>query len=66
MKRKNREERKERRKERARIRRSEAEDRNKLRAKKTPEEQLALLDERLGPNQGAGKERARLEAIIAK
>lgn len=41
------------------------EERKVARASRTPEQQLALLDERLGENVGAKKERARLQKEIA-
>ena len=38
----------------------------KERAKRSPQQQLDLLDERLGEGLGAKKERANLEALIQK
>lgn len=35
------------------------------RAERSPQQQLTLLDERLGKGQGAEKERAQLEALVA-
>ena len=54
--------------ERRTLRRTEAEVRQKQRDKRSPEQQLAALDERLGKGKGAKKERARLkkEARVAK
>ena len=46
------------------VRRRNAEERKRLRDQLTPEQQLAVLDERLGPGQGAKRERARLSALI--
>jgi len=48
------------------AKRVEAEAREAARAGRTPQEQLAILDERLGVGQGAAKERARLQAEIDK
>jgi hypothetical protein len=45
-----------------RIRQDEAQTRNQARAKRTPEQQLKLLDQRPG---NSTRERARLEARIA-
>jgi len=45
-------------------RREEAEVRQAERQKRTPQEQLSLLDTKLGPGVGASKERARLQKII--
>lgn len=44
--------------------RKRAEERQHARAMRTPQEQLALLDERLGKNQGAKLERERLKKLI--
>lgn len=46
------------------IRREQAAKRQAERAKRSPAEQLALLDARLGKGQGAKKERARLEKLL--
>ena len=47
------------------IRRREMATANKdLRGKRTPQEQLSLLDERLGVGKGAAKERFRLQYAI--
>jgi len=43
----------------------ETAERNKLRAQRTPEEQLARLDHILGKATGAKKERAKLAKLIA-
>lgn len=45
-------------------RKRRADERDRERAKRTPAEQLAILDERLGEGVGAVRERARLEAQI--
>lgn len=45
-------------------RRKEAEERNKVRAKRNPQEQLARLDKMLGEGKGAVKERKRLKEQI--
>ena len=42
-----------------------ADEREGARAARTPEEQIALLDRRLGVGQGATRERVRLHALIA-
>lgn len=44
--------------------REEAEKRQEARNAREPEQQLALLDSRLGAGIGARKERARLQAMI--
>lgn len=44
--------------------RHDATERQAERAKRTPQEQIAVLDRRLGTGQGAIKERARLTAQI--
>ena len=41
-----------------------ADEREAARAARTPEEQIALLDRRLGVGQGATRERARLLALL--
>jgi len=46
------------------IRREDAEERRKERQKRTPQEQLTLLDSKLGEGQGAVKERQRLTKMI--
>lgn len=46
------------------IRRKEAQERAEVRAQRSPQEQLAILDKRLGKGQGAQRERARLQSII--
>jgi hypothetical protein len=46
------------------FRREEAEKRQSARDARSPEQQLALLDSKLGDGKGAKKERARLQAII--
>lgn len=45
-------------------RRRRAEERMRERRERTPEKQLAVLDDRLGPGEGAERERARLTALI--
>ena len=45
-------------------RRKEAEARQEERAKRTPQEQLARLDAMFGKDQGAARERERLQALI--
>ena len=45
-------------------RRKEADDRQEQRQKRSPQEQLALLDTKLGPGAGAAKERSRLQKLI--
>jgi len=45
-------------------RRGRAIERQEARAKRTPQEQLRLLDDRFGEGKGAAKERARLKAVI--
>ena len=45
-------------------RRRRATERQETRAKRTPQEQLRILDERFGEGKGAAKERARLAALI--
>jgi ribosomal protein S12 methylthiotransferase accessory factor YcaO len=45
-------------------RRKRATERQEVRAKRTPQEQLKLLDDRFGEDKGATKERARLKAVI--
>lgn len=45
-------------------RREEALDRGDLHKARTPAQQLAVLDKRLGKGKGAVKERARLEAML--
>lgn len=44
--------------------RKDAEARQRQRDELTPEEQIAVLDERLGVGKGAKKERARLAKLI--
>ncbi len=46
------------------YRRKGAKQRDEDRAQRTPQQQLALLDERLGKGIGAKKERARLQRLI--
>jgi hypothetical protein len=46
------------------IRQQEAQERAEVRASRSPEEQLAVLDKRLGKGKGAQRERARLQALI--
>jgi hypothetical protein len=46
------------------ARRKRAMERSHLRASRTPQQQLELLDQRLGNKQGAGKERQRLLRLI--
>jgi hypothetical protein len=45
-------------------RRRRAAERQEVRAKRTPQEQLKLLDDRFGEGKGATKERERLKAAI--
>jgi ribosomal protein S12 methylthiotransferase accessory factor YcaO len=45
-------------------RRRRAVERQEVRAKRTPQEQLKLLDDRFGEGKGATKERASLKAAI--
>jgi hypothetical protein len=45
-------------------RRRRANERQEARAKRTPQEQLRILDERFGEGKGAAKERVRLVALI--
>lgn len=45
-------------------RRRRAVERQEVRAKRTPQEQLKLLDDRFGEGKGAIKERARLKDVI--
>jgi hypothetical protein len=47
------------------MRREDAEERNACREKRSPEDQIALLDKRLGKGKGARKERERLTKTIA-
>ena len=46
------------------ARREAAQERAEVRANRSPQEQLATLDKRLGKGQGAKRERARLQALI--
>lgn len=48
------------------LRRENAKKQQEIRDSRTPEQQLAVLDVRLGKNQGAQKERKRLQALIKK
>ena len=48
------------------VRQQEAVERELQRKSRTPKEQLSLLDKRLGKNQGAKKERDRLNSLIEK
>jgi hypothetical protein len=48
------------------IRRGHARARQETRAKRTPQEQLAILDARFGKGGGAAKERARLAKALAE
>jgi hypothetical protein len=43
-----------------------ANERQEIRNKRTPQEQLKILDERFGDGKGAVRERARLRVLIAK
>lgn len=47
-------------------RREDASKRQEARDKRSPQEQIALLDKRLGKGVGAQRERAKLEAQIAE
>ena len=49
---------------RKRLRQEAANARQQQRDKRTPKQQLALLDRRFGKGQGASKERARLQKEI--
>lgn len=46
------------------VKREEAQERAQVRAKRTPQQQLDLLDARLGKGVGAKKERAKLLKLI--
>jgi hypothetical protein len=48
------------------IRQDEAKERQALRDKRTPQDQIAVLDAKLGVGVGAVKERARLQKEIDK
>ena len=48
------------------VRQKMAKERQKERESRNPRTQLRLLDERLGKDQGATKERARLQALLEK
>jgi len=48
------------------VRQKMAKERQKERENRSPRTQLRLLDERLGKDQGATKERARLQALLEK
>lgn len=50
---------------RRQARREDAAVRNELRAMRTPQQQMALLNQRLGVGKGARKERERLATLIA-
>jgi hypothetical protein len=52
--------------DRREIRRSEGVERRAERAARTPQEQIEILDRRLGAGQGASRERAKLAALISK
>jgi len=46
------------------VKRAEAKERTEARSKRTPQQQLDLLDQRLGKGVGAQKERAKLTKLI--
>tara|TARA_Y100000592_G_C5386342_1_gene275995 strand:- start:593 stop:868 length:276 start_codon:yes stop_codon:yes gene_type:complete len=46
------------------LRRKQAEERAAERAQRTPQQQLDLLDAKLGPGKGATRERARLATMV--
>jgi len=48
------------------ARERKADEREKIRDARSPKEQLAVLDKRLGSGKGARKERSRLQALIDK